>query len=349
MIHVEDLTKSYGSGEVAVTAVDGISFEIEQGEIVGLLGPNGAGKTTTIKSMLSLVFPDGGYVEVDGVDVHDGPAEARSRVGAILEGARNIYWRLTPMENLAFFAALGGEEPGDLRDRHEQLLELFGLADKADTVVNHLSRGMKQKVSLATTLARNVDVVFMDEPTMGLDIETELELRSELSRLAERESVTIVLSSHDMDVIETVCDRVIVLNDGSIVADDDIDDLFEVFRTRDYEVRIDGPLPEELRANLGEAVDAECIEEGGMIRIHFTAAEDADLREVLTLLDDADKSVRGIQSMDPDLEQIFLKLTEGATSDIESQQESDNEAASSNVERRGETAAAAVEDDANDG
>jgi ABC-2 type transport system ATP-binding protein len=122
VLRVDDLTKTYGDGEDAVTAVDGVSFSVERGEVVGVLGPNGAGKTTTIKSILGLVVPSDGTVEIAGVDAHGNPRGVYRHVGAMLEGARNVYWKLTVRENLEFFAALGGQSVAGTRKRHDELL-----------------------------------------------------------------------------------------------------------------------------------------------------------------------------------------------------------------------------------
>lgn len=127
-LRVADLEKTYGEGEDTVHAVDGVSFTVDRGEVVGLLGPNGAGKTTTIKSVLGLVVPTGGTVEVADVNAIERPRAAYRHVGATLEGARNVYWKLTVRENLRFFAALAGVLPAACRERHEELLERFGLA-----------------------------------------------------------------------------------------------------------------------------------------------------------------------------------------------------------------------------
>lgn len=307
-IRVDGLRKTFGDGEV--TAVDDISFEVEKGTVVGLLGPNGAGKTTTIKSMLGLMIPDEGTVEIGGVDVHTEPGRAYEKIGAILEGARNTYWRLTVQENLSFFAGLGGDDPSKLRGRHDALLEQFSLGDRADTPVNDLSRGMKQKVSLASTLARDVDIVFMDEPTLGLDIETSLELRSELNRLADREAVTIVLCSHDMDVIETVCDSVIVLNEGSIVEHATVDALLDLFQTRQYEVTVESTVDSDVQHRLERAVEATCSNDGDRVTITFTATEGDEMYEVIEILRETGQELRDIKSLEPDLEEVFLRLTE---------------------------------------
>jgi len=303
-IRVEGLRKTFGDGEDAVTAIDDVSFEIETGTVVGLLGPNGAGKTTTIKSMLGLVLPDAGTVEIAGIDVHENPDRAYGKIGAILEGARNIYWRLTVQENLSFFAGLGGSDPDDLRNRHESLLEQFSLAEKADTPVNDLSRGMKQKTSL--------------------------ELRTELSRLAEREDVTIVLSSHDMDVIESVCDKVLVLNDGAVVEYDEVGALLDLFHTRQYEVTVEPPVGEAVRQRVEQMVGANCTDHGDRFTITFTATEGDELYDVFDVLSETGQELRDVESLEPDLEEVFLKLTEtgpeeGESSERQSGRDSDAE------------------------
>jgi len=311
-LSVRGLTKQYGSGDDAVLAVDDVSFDIEGGTVVGLLGPNGAGKTTTIKSMLGLVLPTAGDASVAGVDVHENPSAAYSHVGAMLEGARNVYWRLTVRENLAFFASLGGVEPAALRERHDRLLDQLGLAGKADETVNDLSRGMKQKVSLACALARETEVVFLDEPTLGLDVESSVELRREIRRLAEQESMTIVLSSHDMDVVQAVCDRVIIMSDGRVIADDTVENLIDLFRSQAYRVTVDGSVPESTRRDLEAGFDVSAWEYAGD-RTTFEVA--VSVGEAFYDLADALRRVglvvETIQSIEPDLEDVFLEVTDG--------------------------------------
>lgn len=309
VITVENLHKVYGSGDDAVRAVDGVDFEIASGTAVGLLGPNGAGKTTTIKSLLGLIIPTEGRTLVHDIDIHERPAAAYRRIGAILEGARNVYWRLTVRENLRFFAALGGINPGNAKRRNDELLEQFGLADKADTIVSELSRGQKQKVSLTCTLARDADVIFLDEPTLGLDIESTLELRRELRDLVEDEGTTILLSSHDMNVIEDVCDRVIIMNNGTVVADDRVDSLLDLFNTRAYEVTVKEQLEDRFRQRLKREFDADAFERHGdrtQFEVRVTGDEFYYLVETLRT---AGLSVDSFDSVDPDLEDIFLQIT----------------------------------------
>ncbi|MCG1002421.1 MULTISPECIES: ABC transporter ATP-binding protein [Halobacterium] len=315
---VDDLQKTYGEGDNAVHAVDGVSFSVQRGEVVGVLGPNGAGKTTTIKSILGLVLPTGGTVEIAGEDAHDDPRRVYRHVGAMLEGARNVYWRLTVRENLEFFAALGGQNPAAARDRHDRLLSQFGLAGKGDEAVNDLSRGQRQKVSLACTLARGTDVVFLDEPTLGLDVEASLELRRELRRLADEESITVVLSSHDMDVVEDVCDRVVILSDGEVIADDAIEDLVRVFETQAYRVTVDGAVSESVRERLASGFDAADWERAGdRTRFDVTLTDGDALYDVLDVLRNADLALVDVDGLDPDLEDVFLEVTGRAAGNAE--------------------------------
>ncbi len=315
---VDDLRKAYGEGEDAVQAVDGVSLSVRRGEVVGVLGPNGAGKTTTIKSILGLVVPSGGRVEVAGVDAHENPRAVYRHVGAMLEGARNVYWRLTVRENLDFFAALGGNDPDAARARQDRLLDQFGLAEKADEPVNELSRGQKQKVSLAATLARGTDVVFLDEPTLGLDVEASVELRRELRRLADEEEITIVLSSHDMDVVEAVCDRVVILSNGRVIADDAVEALVGVFETQAYRLTVEGRVPERLRTELTASYHTEAWETlEDRTRFEVTLAEDDTLYDVLGTLRQGDCTLLDVDGLEPDLEDVFLDVTGRAAAETD--------------------------------
>jgi ABC-2 type transport system ATP-binding protein len=323
-LSLHNLTKTYKGG---VTALRDVSLDVAEGDFFGLLGPNGAGKTTLIKSILGLVIADSGDVRVAGVDVAADPRPAYARVGAMLEGARNVYWKLTVRENLKFFAAVGGEAPGSLRERHDALLEQLSLAEKADTPVNDLSRGQKQKVSLACALARDVDVAFLDEPTLGLDVESSVDLRREIRRLADQEDTTVVLSSHDMDVVQDVCDRVVIMNDGEVVADDAVEDLIDVFRTFAYRVVVgaedgtdgvgEGRVPgEATRERLRHGFGVEAFESRGD-RTSFEVAL-GDPERFYDLMDElraADLLVHEVASVDPDLEEVFLELTNGEGAD----------------------------------
>jgi ABC-2 type transport system ATP-binding protein len=309
-VAVEGLSKQFGTGSDAITVVDSVSFEIRSGSVVGLLGPNGAGKTTLIKSILGMVLPDEGSVRICGVDIADRPRAAYRHVDAMLEGARNDYWRLTVRENLRYFATIGGIDPDSVADRHERLLERLALADKVDVAVRNLSRGMKQKVSLASTLAGDADVIFLDEPTLGLDVESSRTLQRELRRLAEDRGLTVILSSHDMDVVETVCDRVLIMSGGRIVADESVDALLG--RGERHGVRIassdfDADLLADLRAAF-DVTGVERFERRPGARVDVTTDSDG-LYALMARLEQEGVRIDRLTAVDPDLEDVFVDLT----------------------------------------
>ena len=307
-LSVERLTKRFGDGDDAVTAVDDISFSVESGSVVGLLGPNGAGKTTTIKCLLGMILPDAGSVQVAGVDVLAEPRSAYRHVDAMLEGARNDYWRLTVRENLRYFATIGGVKSDDVTDRHDKLLEQLDLADEADTAVRNLSRGMKQKVSLASVLATDADVVFLDEPTLGLDVESSLTLRSELRRIVAERGLTALVTSHDMDVIEDVCDRVVIVNDGQIVADDAVDGLMGGLDPGGF--RVESPdLQGAALAAVRDGFDVREVRQRGDHTTVEVATDSDGFYDLVDVLRAQDVHVSSVDTVESDLESAFLEVT----------------------------------------
>jgi ABC-2 type transport system ATP-binding protein len=307
-VAVEGVTKRFGEGPDSVLAVDDVGFEIAAGSVVGLLGPNGAGKTTLVKSILGMVVPDAGTVRIRGVDVSERARAAYAGVDAMLEGARNDYWRLTVRENLRYFATVSGVDPDSVADRHERLLERLELAEWADTPVRKLSRGMKQKVSLASVLAGGADVVFLDEPTLGLDVESSRTLQGELRRLAEEEGLTVLISSHDMGVIETVCDRVLVMSDGRIVADDAVDALLRGAAGGGVVVESPDLVPDAIAA-VRERFEVTAVgERDPGTRIEVAAAGD-EIYDLMETLSAAGVTPERVRTVEPDLEDVFVGLT----------------------------------------
>jgi len=330
VVEVDGLRKTYAGEEGPITAVEDVSFTIRQGEVVGLLGPNGAGKTTTIKSILGLVEPTDGRVSVNGTDPHRSPAEAYRHVSAVLEGARNVYWRLTVRENLRYFAGLQGIHPNGVRGEFDRLLSLVDLEAKADEEVRSLSRGMQQKACLACALVRDTPVVFLDEPTLGLDVEAARDLRGELRRLAEEENRTIVLSSHDMDVTQDVCDRVVIINEGRVIAEDRIDALLELFSTQAYRVQLDRPLTRTERL---AAFDPEWT--GDRTAFEVTLPDSEAFYRLTDRLEAAGARVRDVDSIQPDLEEIFLSIVEHES--VAESLDEEEEPPSTRAERNGDT------------
>ncbi|ERG88406.1 MAG: ABC-type multidrug transport system, ATPase component [halophilic archaeon J07HX5] len=307
---IDGLSKRFESGDATVVAVDDVSLTVDRGAVVGLLGPNGAGKTSLIKCALGIVVPDAGTIRVLGTNVTDGRRAAYADVDAMLEGARNDYWRLTVRENLRYFATIHGVDPDSVAGRHTQLLERFDLAEKADTPVRALSRGMKQKVSLASALAGGAALVFLDEPTLGLDVESSRTLRHELRRLAREEGLTVVLSSHDMGVIEEICDRVVMMADGRIVADDTVSALLAEAGRNTVRVTssdIDETVVAALRRQFTVQA-AEIKATTHRSHVEVGAAGDA-LYELMDTLREAGVTVEEIETVQPSLEEVFVDLT----------------------------------------
>lgn len=311
-ILVEGLTKRYRDRRGDVVAVDDVSFRVEPNEVVGLLGPNGAGKTTIIKCLCTLVLPTAGRIEVHGVDVRRHPRAALHGIAALLEGNRNVYWRLTPAENLRFFAELHGIPRRHVRDRVDELLERFGLAERVDTPAMKLSRGNQQKLALACALVHGAELLVLDEPTLGLDVRASTELRRFLRDLADREGRTILLSSHDMNVVRDVCDRAIIVNHGRIVVDDRIDNLLELFRARTYRFHLEGELRPERARLLRERFDRLRIDAGPVETVvEVDLLDHEGLYEVIDVLREDDRVIESIDRVSPDLEEIFLDIVEG--------------------------------------
>lgn len=306
LIKADALTKEYTTNDGLIRAVDNVSLDIERGEIVGMLGPNGAGKTTTIKSILGLVTPTDGTVTVEGVDPNEDSLAAYRKISAVLEGARNIYWRLTPEENIRFFAGLQGKSTSETAETPQQLLEKVGLESKADEPVRDLSRGMKQRVSIACALARETPVLFLDEPTLGLDVESSKQLRGELQRLVEEENRTIIISSHNMDVVQELCDRVVIMNEGSVIVDDHIDELMDLFEFQGYRIELDQSIPPGTLNQFDIDWDTR---NGEQPTFEAVFPEPEELFSLMTTLQEVGVTVSKMETIEPDLEEIFIEIT----------------------------------------
>jgi len=200
-----------------VMAVEDISFEIKSGELFGLLGPNGAGKTTTVKMLATLLIPTQGTATILGHDVVKDAKEVRKHIGFIFGGERGLYWRLSGIDNLRYFASLYGVEPDISKKRIPYLLEMVGLKDRGNERVEGYSRGMKQRLHVARTLLHDPEILFLDEPTIGLDPVGARDFRLVIRNL-QSEQKTILLTTHYMFEADSLCQRVAVIDKGIIVA-----------------------------------------------------------------------------------------------------------------------------------
>lgn len=200
-----------------VEAVKGISFDVEFGELFGLVGPNGAGKTTTIKILTTLLTPTSGTAKVLGFDITRDVVEIRRRIGIIFGGERGLYYRVSGRENLRYFADLYGVPLSRQEKRIKELLDMLGLSDRADSKVEDYSRGMKQRLHIAKGLINDPQLIFMDEPTIGLDPQAARDTRAMIRGLVEK-GKTILLTTHYMFEADELCHRIGVISNGEIVA-----------------------------------------------------------------------------------------------------------------------------------
>lgn len=213
MIQVENVTKRYGS----FTAVNNISFEIDEGEVVGFLGPNGAGKSTTMNMITGFIEPSEGKIIVDGYDISKKPKKAKRQIGYMPEGVP-LYSDLTVKEFVTYMAELKGCESKTKKEKVQKVLEETGLVDVQNKLTKNLSRGYKQRVSMAGALVGDPKVIILDEPTVGLDPKQVTEIRTLIKKLGKNH--TVILSSHILSEVSQICDKVIIINKGKIIAID---------------------------------------------------------------------------------------------------------------------------------
>ncbi|MFI9154620.1 ATP-binding cassette domain-containing protein [Streptomyces sp. NPDC053367] len=302
-IEIVGLTKTYGTADTK--AVDDVSLSVPAGTVFGFLGPNGAGKTTTIKILAGLLSATSGQTRLNGFDVVRRRSAAMEQFGAVLEGSRNVYWTLSAWQNLLYFGRLKGMRTPAARARAEVLLKGLDLWDRRDEKVGGYSRGMQQKVAIAAALIADPPIVLLDEPTLGLDVEATRTVKDWIHRLAREEGRTILLTTHQMNVVEEVCDRVAVIRKGRVIADLPTEELLGQFRQRDrYEIRVEGELP---GLDLPEGFTATSREGATTI-----SGRVADPQEVYTLVDrlrERRAVVQSLSQLQPDLEDVFLALT----------------------------------------
>ena len=221
MIRVSHLTKKYG----ATTAVDDISFEIQQGEIVGYLGPNGAGKSTTLKMLIGLLQPTSGEISVAGYDAATELLELKRHIGYVPEEAQ-LYEHLTLVEHLQLIGRLYHLEERLIAQKITELAKLFDMASQANQRISSFSQGMRQKCLIMSALLHNPDVLFLDEPFTNLDVTTVTLMKMVLQRLAEL-GKTILYCTHILEVAETLCPRIMIINAGKLIADASVEELRE--------------------------------------------------------------------------------------------------------------------------
>jgi ABC-2 type transport system ATP-binding protein len=297
---VRDLRKSYDG----VDAVRGVSFDIQPGEIFGLLGPNGAGKTTTVECIVGLREPDGGSLEVCGLDVRREPREVKQKIGVALQST-SLQDKITPREALRLFGTFYRESVAA-----ETLLERFALVEKADARVETLSGGQRQRLALALAFVNRPQLVFLDEPTTGLDPQSRRELHAAIARM-KHDGYTVLFTTHYLDEAEQLCDRVAIIDRGEIVARGTPRELIaRSHSSQTVTLQTTRPLEQARLQALPGVSDVAGEREGTEVRLQTTNAT-ATLAALTRLLEECRVDVVELHLRKASLEDVFLQLTRG--------------------------------------
>ena len=304
-IVVEGLTKTYGS---ETRALDGIRFSVAEGEVLGLLGPNGAGKSTTVRILATLTRPDGGSATVAGHDVVREPLAVRRAIGYVPQ-ASGVDREATGRENLMLQARLQGMRGNDVDGRARELLGTFGLADKADALVKTYSGGMKRRLDVAMGLVHRPRVLFLDEPTTGLDPEARAAMWEELERLAAAESLTILLTTHYLEEADRLAGRVAIVSRGTVVVEGTPEELKRELRGDAVSLELADALPARAAAVVESLPGVHETTVDGR-RLHARVEHGAEaVPTILGALDGAGLTVTTVTVARPSLEDVYLHHT----------------------------------------
>jgi daunorubicin resistance ABC transporter ATP-binding subunit len=309
-IRTEDLRKTYTTKGGGVPAVRGIDLAVSKGQFFGLLGPNGAGKSTTISMLTTLVVPTGGRAWVAGLDVVADPVGVKRRIGVVTQN-NTLDMQLTVAENLEFRSRFFGLSPREASRRAGQLLEAFGMSEKRKSMSTDLSGGQAKRLLIARALVHQPEVLFLDEPTAGLDPQTRVNLW-DILRVLHAEGQTILLTTHYMEEAEALCEQVSVMDHGQILASGTLDELKDgVGAETVITVRYEDLVPDDVTAwaGLADRPGVSKVEsEGDHVRV-FTREPEGVLGELVTAGSAAGLAVRDATQLKPSLETVFLTLT----------------------------------------
>lgn len=307
MIEVKNVTKRYGS----TIAVDNISFDVKDGEVVGFLGPNGAGKSTTMNMITGFIEPTQGQIIINGNDISKRPRKAKKEIGYMPENVP-LYYELTAKEFVSYMAELKLVKRSERKQEVEKVLKETGLEDVKNKLIRNLSRGYKQRVSMAGALVGNPDVIILDEPTVGLDPKQITEIRSLIKELGKNH--TVILSTHILSEVSQICERVIIINKGKIVAIDTPENLEKTTREKNgIMVTVEDPKDNmsHLKDKIKEIDSVELVKdnEDGTKQYLITTSTDMDLRKPLfEVLPKEEIVIFELRKTETTLEDAFIKL-----------------------------------------
>lgn len=300
VVEVEKLVKNFKK----IRAVNGVEFNVKKGEIFGFLGPNGAGKTTTIRMLTGIIKPDRGKVVILGHDIQKDPLKAKERLGVVPETS-NAYVDLSARQNLSLIADLYGVPKKEAEKRADELLKEFGLYDRRDDKVKGFSKGMKQRLILAMALINDPQLLFLDEPTSGLDVQSSILIRQMLLKLHEN-GKTILLTTHNLDEANKLCERIAIINKGKIAAIDTPENLKKMIKKLNtLDVTFEGPV------NITELSKLPEIQDINKKGEKYSLNTD-NINNLILALAEYTKSknikINSLNTLDPSLEEVFIKL-----------------------------------------
>lgn len=321
MIEVKHLTKIYGDH----TAVDDLSFTIEPGHIYGLLGPNGAGKSTTMNIVTGCLAATSGTVRICGHDIYEDPIAAKRCIGYLPE-IPPLYTDMTPFEFLSFVAEAKGVGYEEAGRQVREVMELTQIEDMKNRLIKNLSKGYRQRVGIAQAMLGNPEIIILDEPTVGLDPKQIIEIRELIRMLGQTR--TVILSSHILAEISAVCDRVLIISHGKLVADDTIEHLeSNVANANRLRLSVRGSAEDisEVLGNIEGILDCKQIsEEDGVITLSLNVTKERDLRDdIFFAMAERRIPVLTMDAEELDLEDIFLSLTDSEQSEEETENTSE--------------------------
>ena len=310
-VETRALRRVYKSRSQEVVALDGIDLRVMRGQRYGVLGPNGAGKTTMIKILVTLLLPSSGEAYVDGLDVVHQFRELRHRIAMVSGGETVGFGMLKVKEQLWMFSQFYGMPSGAARQRINELLERLGLTEAADRLVSALSSGMRQKMNLIRGLITNPRILFLDEPTVALDVGAARDVRDEVRRWIDEDPTrTVILTTHYMMEADELCDRVAIVNHGRIVAQGTPAELKQQVHQKtvvDLQLSPGRRLLDDLR-EIDGVTRASVAEQDGIDRFSLQLSSDAALGGVMRVVEGSGRQIRGVQKREPTLEDAFVKL-----------------------------------------
>ncbi|MEJ2243308.1 MAG: ABC transporter ATP-binding protein [Candidatus Bathyarchaeota archaeon] len=306
MIEVTNLTKKFGD----FTAVDNISFDVKKSEIFGLLGPNGAGKTTTIRMLSTLTRPTEGTAKIGRYDVAKQDNKVRQLIGLVSE-KMIMYDRLTAKENLKFFGKLYSLPKDTMNQRIDELLELVQLTKFKDTKVGTFSTGMRQRMNVVRALLNRPQVLFLDEPTLGLDPQSTVEIREFVKKINKENETTIILTTHMMNEADILCDRIGIIDHGKITALDTSKNLKKIVSGDDTTVlKLDvANVTPKLLKKIKEIDCVKSVAQEGETHLKVHATGDTPFDDILKVLQANNTKINSIEHVQPTLEDVFLQIT----------------------------------------